>query len=56
VLVLVAEGLRNKQIAKRLFISERTVKAHVSNVFSKLRVKDRIQAVRHAVRLGLVRM
>lgn len=56
VLSLVAEGLRNAQIAQRLFISERTVKVHVSNIFTKLRLKDRVQAARYAIRTGLVRV
>ena len=55
VLRLVAEGLSNSQIAQRLFISERTVKVHVANIFSKLRLHDRVQATRHAIRTGLVR-
>jgi DNA-binding NarL/FixJ family response regulator len=44
VLQLVAQGLANKQIARRLGISERTVKAHLTNVFSALGVSDRTQA------------
>jgi DNA-binding NarL/FixJ family response regulator len=44
VLRLVAQGLANKQIARRLGISERTVKAHLTNVFSALGVSDRTQA------------
>jgi DNA-binding NarL/FixJ family response regulator len=44
VLRLVAEGLANKQIARRLEISERTVKAHLSSVFQQLNVTDRTQA------------
>jgi DNA-binding NarL/FixJ family response regulator len=56
VLKLVAEGLRNYQIAQRLFISERTVKVHVANIFTKLRLHDRVQAARYAIRNGLVRL
>ena len=56
VLSLVAEGLRNAQIAERLFISERTVKVHVSSIFAKLRLRDRVQAARYAIRTGLVRV
>ena len=44
VLGLVAQGLANKQIARRLGISERTVKAHLTNVFARLGVTDRTQA------------
>jgi DNA-binding NarL/FixJ family response regulator len=44
VLRLVASGLANKQIARRLAISERTVKAHLTNVFAQLGVSDRTQA------------
>lgn len=44
VLILVAEGLNNKEIANKLFISEKTVKNHVSNIFKKIKVNDRIQA------------
>lgn len=44
VLRLVAEGLANKQIARRLSIKERTVKAHLTNVFNRIGVSDRTQA------------
>ena len=44
VLVLLAEGLLNKQIADRLAIQERTVKAHVTAIFEKLKVRNRTQA------------
>lgn len=44
VLTLVAEGMNNREIAERLFISEKTVKNHVSNIFKKISVSDRIQA------------
>lgn len=44
VLTVIAEGLNNREIAERLFISEKTVKNHVSNIFRKLEVNDRIQA------------
>ena len=50
------EGLSNKQIAERLVISEKTVKNHVANIFSKLHVNDRTQAVLYALRQGLVRI
>ncbi|WP_034601784.1 response regulator [Clostridiisalibacter paucivorans] len=44
VISLIAEGLNNREIADRLFISEKTVKNHVSNIFKKIDVNDRIQA------------
>lgn len=44
VLTLIAEGLNNKDIADKLYISEKTVKNHVSSIFKKLDVNDRIQA------------
>ena len=44
VLRLVAAGLANKQIARKLSITERTVKAHLTNVFARLGVTDRTQA------------
>lgn len=48
VLELIAEGMINKEIAKRLYISEKTVKNHVSNIFRKLNVSDRTQAAIYA--------
>jgi DNA-binding NarL/FixJ family response regulator len=49
VLALVRDGLANKQIARRLGISERTVKAHLTRVFQRLNVTDRTQAALWAV-------
>lgn len=54
VLKLLARGKANKQIASSLFVGEKTVKAHVSNILSKLGVQSRTQAALHAVRTGLV--
>jgi NarL family two-component system response regulator LiaR len=53
VLRLVAEGLANKEIARRLVISEKTVKAHLNNVFAKLDVRSRTQAALQAIRSGI---
>jgi NarL family two-component system response regulator LiaR len=53
VLRLVAEGLANKEIARRLSISEKTVKAHLNNVFAKLDVRSRTQAALQAIRAGI---
>ncbi len=54
VLRLVATGISNKEIAERLFITEGTVKNHLSNILSKLNVKDRLQAVIRGRELGLL--
>ena len=55
VLQLVAEGLRNKEIAGRLSVAEDTVKMHLRNVMQKLEVNDRTHAVTVAVRRGFIR-
>lgn len=54
VLKLIAEGLANKQISARLHLSEKTVKNHVSRIFSKLNITARTQAAVHAIRAGIV--
>ena len=54
VLVLVASGQANKQIARRLNISEKTVKAHLTNIFHRIGVTDRTQAALWAERKGLL--
>ncbi|MFD1939699.1 response regulator [Nonomuraea mangrovi] len=53
VLELVARGLSNTEIARRLFVSDKTVRNHVSNIFAKLRVGDRTQAALRAREAGL---
>ncbi|MFJ7150931.1 response regulator [Streptomyces sp. NPDC100445] len=55
VLVLIAEGLSNQEIARRLHVSTATVKTHINNLFAKTGLKDRAQAVRYAYGKGLVR-
>jgi two-component system NarL family response regulator len=56
VLMLIAEGLCNKEIARELTISEKTVKNHINNIFSKLHLYDRTQAMLYAIRRGLVKI
>ncbi|MEZ4776719.1 MAG: response regulator transcription factor [Bacteroidia bacterium] len=54
VLELLAQGLSNQEIADKLFVSLNTVKTHTSNLFSKLDVRRRTQAVQRAKELGLL--
>lgn len=54
VLVLVSEGMFNKEIADKLSISERTVKNHISSIFKKIDVADRTQAAVFAIRNNLI--
>ncbi|MFJ8715919.1 response regulator [Streptomyces violaceus] len=55
VLVLIADGLSNQEIGRRLHVSTATVKTHINNLFTKAGIKDRAQAVRYAYEKGLVR-
>jgi NarL family two-component system response regulator YdfI len=54
VLALLVDGKRNKEIAERLVITERTVKAHVTSIFNKLGVNSRAEAIAVALRTGLL--
>jgi len=54
ILILINEGLSNQQIADKLFISESTVKKHISNIFQKLGVERRTEAIRKACELSVV--
>ena len=54
VLSLVADGLRNKDIARELGVSEHTVKFHLAAVFGKLGASSRTEAVRRGLQLGLI--
>ena len=56
VIGLMATGAANKEIASRLSVSESTVKTHVANIFNKLDVTDRTQAVTVAIRKGIVKI
>ena len=53
-LLAIASGLSNREIAERLVITEGTVKNHVSNLIAKLEVRDRTQAVLKAQDLGMI--
>ncbi len=55
ILELVAQGLPNKTLAQRLGISENTIKYHVRKILRKLRAQNRVEAVTHAIRMGLIK-
>ncbi|MFM9608589.1 response regulator [Streptomyces niveiscabiei] len=55
VLILIADGLSNQEISRRLHVSTTTVKTHINNLFAKTGLKDRAQAVSYAYRKGLVK-
>ena len=54
VLQLLAQGMRNKEIAAKLFISPETVKKHLNNIYGKLNISNRRQAVDKAETLGIL--
>jgi DNA-binding NarL/FixJ family response regulator len=54
VLGLMAKGLSNKDIAESLFLSESTVKTHIQNIFHRLKVNDRTEAVMEAIKKGIL--
>lgn len=54
ILILVAEGHTNAEIARQLYISEKTVQTHRSNILDKLNIHDRTELVRYAIRQGLI--
>jgi len=56
VLVQVANGMFNKEIATNLNISERTVKNHISNIFKKIDVSDRTQAAVFAIKNNIIKL
>ncbi len=54
ILKTLAEGLSNKQIAARLWLSEQTIKFHLTNIYRKLGVKSRTEAIRHTYESGMI--
>ena len=54
VLSMAASGLKNQEMAERLFVSKRTVEAHLASIFSKLKVNSRTEAILHALKEGLI--
>ena len=54
ILALMAEGLSNREIGERLFVSENTVKTHSSRLFDKMQVNRRVQAIQKGKELGLI--
>lgn len=54
ILALIAQGMSNREIAEKLFVSENTVKTHSSRLFDKLSVKRRTQAVQMGKEMGLI--
>lgn len=56
VICLISKGFNNKEIAQELFISEKTVKNHVSNIFKKIKVNDRTQAALYAIKNNITKI
>ena len=54
ILLLIYDGLSNQQIADKLFLSENTIKKHVSNIFQKLGVERRTEAIKRAKELSVI--
>ena|SRR5689334_9861385 len=54
ILGLIAQGLSNREIGEKLFVSENTVKTHSSRLFEKMQVNRRVQAVQRGKELGLI--
>jgi DNA-binding NarL/FixJ family response regulator len=54
ILLLIHEGLSNQQIADKLFLSENTIKKHISNIFQKLKVDRRTEAIKKALELSII--
>jgi DNA-binding NarL/FixJ family response regulator len=53
IVMLVAQGYKNKEMAEKMFISEQTVKNHLHNIFDKLGVSDRLELALYAIHKGL---
>jgi NarL family two-component system response regulator LiaR len=56
ILQMVAQGRTNQQIADALFLSERTVRTHITNILAKLRLENRTQAALYALRQGIAHL
>jgi two-component system NarL family sensor kinase len=54
ILILVRKGLANKQIGKQIFLSERTIKFHITSILSKLLARNRTEAVNNAIQRGIL--
>jgi DNA-binding NarL/FixJ family response regulator len=54
ILLLIHQGLSNQQIADKLFLSENTIKKHISNIFLKLGVERRTEAIKKALELSII--
>jgi len=56
IIALIGEGLRNKAIAERLYISEKTVRHHLTSIFNKLEVSDRLELIIYAFEHDLAKV